>query len=75
MPPDSSEDDGRYQFMDNYDKWDKSPITAGVNDMGSSHIFAVDNTSNSTNESIKLYFSLANVNHKYRIFEVDYYTV
>ena len=56
VPPDSSENDRIYQFMDNYDKWGKSPNTAGVNDMGSSHTFTVDNTSDSTNESIKLKF-------------------
>ena len=53
VPPDSSEDDRMYQFMDNYNKWDKLPNTAGVNDMGSFHTFTADDTSNSTNKSIK----------------------
>ena len=56
VPPDSSEDDRMYQCMDNYDKWDKSPNTAGVNDMGSSHTYTGDDTSDSTNESIKSNF-------------------
>ena len=53
VPPDSNENDRTFQFMDNYDKWDESPNKAGVDDMGSSHIFTADNTSDSTNESIK----------------------
>ena len=53
VPPNSSEDDRMYQFMDNYNEWDKSLNTAGVNDMGSSYTFTADNVSDSTNESIK----------------------
>ena len=53
MPPDSNEDNEMYQFMDNYDKWDKSLNTVGVNDTGSSHTFTSDNTSDSTDEYIK----------------------
>ena len=56
MPPDSSEDDGMYQFMDNYDEWGKLLNTAGVNDIGSSHTFTADNKSDSTNDYIKLDF-------------------
>ena len=60
--------------MDNYDKWDESPNTAGVDDMGSSHSYTTI-TSGSANESIKSDFGSANVNHKYGTFEADYYTV
>ena len=41
-----------YQFMDDYNKWDESPNTAGVDDIGSSHIFTTV-TSGSLNKSIK----------------------
>ena len=42
--------------MDNYDKWDELPNTAGVDDMGSSYTFTADDTSDSINESIKSNF-------------------
>ena len=58
VPPDSSEDNEMYQFMDNYNEWDKSPNTAGVNDMGISHPFMTDNASNSINESIESGFGI-----------------
>ena len=54
VPPDSNEDDGMYQFMDNYVKWDKSTNTFSANDMGRSHTFMAVDTNDSTNESIKL---------------------
>ena len=48
------EEDGLYEFMDKYVKWDDSPNTAVVgNDTGSSHIFTAINTSGSVNKSIK----------------------
>ena len=53
VPPDTNEDNEMYQFMDNYNEWDKSPNTAGVNDMGISHTFTAVDTNDSTNESIK----------------------
>ena len=56
---DSSEDDGMYQFMDNYNEWDESPNTLSVNDMGSYHSFTAVNTSDSTNESIKSDFRIS----------------
>ena len=52
-PPDSSEDDRMYQLIDNYNKWDKSLNKVGVNNMGSSHIFTTDSTSDSTNDTVK----------------------
>ena len=39
--------------MDDNNEWDKLTNTAGVNDMESSHTFTADDTSDSTNESIK----------------------
>ena len=39
VPPDRNEDDGLYQFMDNYDECDKSTNTFSANDMESSHTF------------------------------------
>ena len=52
---DTIQDDGLYKFMDNYNKWDNLPNTAGVdNDTGSSHTFTAVNTSGSAKESIKL---------------------
>ena len=54
MESDTIQDEGLYQFVDNYDKWDNLPNTAGVNnDMGSSHTFTTVNTSGYANESIK----------------------
>ena len=58
VPHNSNEDDEIYQFMDNYDKWDKLPNTAGINDMGGFHTFTADKISDSTNESIKLDFGI-----------------
>ena len=52
VPPDSNEDDRMYQCMDNYNKWDKSPNTAGVNDIGSSYTSTAV-TSGSANKLIK----------------------
>ena len=52
VPPGSNEYNRMYQFMNNYNKWDELPNTADVNDMGSSHTFTVDNTSDYSNESI-----------------------
>ena len=52
-PPDSNIYDGLYQFMDNYNKWDKLTNTFSANDMGSSHIFTAVDTNDSTKESIK----------------------
>ena len=59
VPPDSSEDDRMYQFMDNYDKCDKSPNTAVANDMGSFHTFTAYDASDTTNESIKSDFLIS----------------
>ena len=59
MPPDSNEDEGMYQFMDNYNEWDEPPNTISVNDMESSHTFTADNTSGSANESIKSDFGIS----------------
>ena len=59
VPPNSSEDDGMYQFTDNYDKWDELTNTFSTNDMGSSHTFTADYTSDSTSESIKSDFRIA----------------
>ena len=53
VPPDSIEDDGRYQSMDNYNEWDKLLDTADVNDMGSFRTFTADNPRDYTNESTK----------------------
>ena len=58
VPPNSSEDGGIHQFMDNHNKWEESLNTAGVNDMGSSYTLTTDNTNNSTNESIKSDFGI-----------------
>ena len=73
MPPDSNKDDGMYQFMDNYNKWDKSPNTFSVNDMESSHTFTAVDTNDSTNGSIKSDFWIGEVNHKYGMFKANYY--
>ena len=59
VPPDINENDGMYQFMDNYNEWDESPNTLSVNDMGSYHSFTAVNTSDSTNESIKSDFRIS----------------
>ena len=58
VPPDSNEDDGLHQFMDNYNKWDKSTNTFSANIMGSFHTFTVAHTKDSTNESIKSDFGI-----------------
>ena len=58
LPPDINQDERMYQFMDNYNKWDESPNTFSVNDMGSSHTFTAADTNDSTNESIKLDFRI-----------------
>ena len=44
--------------MDDYDEWEELPNIAGVNDAGRSQIFTVDNTSDSTNKSIKSDFGI-----------------
>ena len=64
VPPDSSEDDKMYQFMDNYDKWGELPNTAGANDMESFNKFTAADTmilQMSLSSWICVY---ANVNHK-----------
>ena len=58
-PSDIIDKDGLYQFMDNYDKWDDSLNTTGVNNyMGISHTITTINTSGSANKSIKSDFGI-----------------
>ena len=75
VPPDNNEDDGMYQFMDNYDKWDDLPNTAGVDDTGSSHTFTQTIQAILQMSLSSQIFGLANVNHKYGRFETNHYTI
>ena len=52
-------------FLDSFDDSNKLANTDGDDDV----------TNDSTNESIKSNFGMANVNHKYETFDADYYTV
>ena len=71
-PSDTIQDDGLYQLMDNYDKWDDLFNTTDVdNDAGISHTFTSVNMSGTIDGSINLFFRLANVNHKYGTFEAN----